>query len=50
MSEINVTPFNRCYACFTNSLYGYNSTLTVGIPVDLPKVKASALTDQGQLK
>ena len=46
MSEINVTPFVDVMLVL---LIGFRVTaplLTVGIPVDLPKVKADALTDQ----
>ena len=46
MSEINVTPFVDVMLVFLIVFMVTAPLLTVGIPVDLPKVKASALTDQ----
>ena len=46
MSEINVTPFVDVMLVLLIVFMGTAPLLTVGIPVDLPKVKASALTDQ----
>ena len=46
MSEINVTPFDDVMLVLLIVFMVTAPLLTVGIPVDLPKVKASALTDQ----
>ena len=46
MSEINVTPFVDVMLDLLIVFMVTAPLLTVGIPVDLPKVKASALTDQ----
>ena len=46
MSEINVTPFVDVMLVLLRVFMVTAPLLTVGIPVDLPKVKASALTDQ----
>jgi len=46
MSEINVTPFVDVMLVLLIVFMITAPLLTVGIPVDLPKVKASALTDQ----
>ena len=46
MSEINVTPFVDVMLVLIIVFMVTAPLLTVGIPVDLPKVKASALTDQ----
>ena len=46
MSEINVTPFVDVMLVLLIVFMETAPLLTVGIPVDLPKVKASALTDQ----
>ena len=46
MSEINVTPFVDVMLVLLIVFMVTDPLLTVGIPVDLPKVKASALTDQ----
>ena len=46
MSEINVTPFVDVMLVLLIVFMVAAPLLTVGIPVDLPKVKASALTDQ----
>ena len=46
MSEINVTPFVDVMLVLLIVFMVTGPLLTVGIPVDLPKVKASALTDQ----
>ena len=46
MSEINVTPFVDVMLVLLIVFMVPAPLLTVGIPVDLPKVKASALTDQ----
>ena len=46
MSEINVTPFVDVMLVLLIIFMVTAPLLTVGIPVDLPKVKASALTDQ----
>ena len=46
MSEINVTPFVDVMLVLLIVFIVTAPLLTVGIPVDLPKVKASALTDQ----
>ena len=46
MSEINVTPFVDVMLVLLIVFMVTATLLTVGIPVDLPKVKASALTDQ----
>ena len=46
MSEINVTPFVDVMLGLLIVFMVTAPLLTVGIPVDLPKVKASALTDQ----
>ena len=46
MSEINVTPFVDVMLVLLIVFVVTAPLLTVGIPVDLPKVKASALTDQ----
>ena len=46
MSEINVTPFVDVMLVLLIVFLVTAPLLTVGIPVDLPKVKASALTDQ----
>ena len=46
MSEINVTPFLDVMLVLLIVFMVTAPLLTVGIPVDLPKVKASALTDQ----
>ena len=46
MSEINVTPFVDVMLVLLIVFMATAPLLTVGIPVDLPKVKASALTDQ----
>ena len=45
-SEINVTPFVDVMLVLLIVFMVTAPLLTVGIPVDLPKVKASALTDQ----
>ena len=44
MSEINVTPFVDVMLVLLIVFMVTAPLLTVGIPVDLPKVKASALT------
>ena len=46
MSEINVTPFVDVMLVLLIIFMVTAPLLTVGIPVDLPKVKASAMTDQ----
>ena len=46
MSEINVTPFVDVMLVLLIVFMVTAPLLTVGVPVDLPKVKASALTDQ----
>ena len=46
MSEINVTPFVDVMLVLLIVFMVTAPLLTVGIPVDLPKVKAYALTDQ----
>ena len=46
MSEINVTPFVDVMLVLLIVFMVTAPLLTVGIPVDLPKVKASALTYQ----
>ena len=46
MSEINVTPFVDVMLVLLIIFMVTAPLLTVGIPVDLPKVKSSALTDQ----
>ena len=46
MSEINVTPFVDVMLVLLIVFMVTAPLPTVGIPVDLPKVKASALTDQ----
>ena len=46
MSEINVTPFVDVMLVLLIVFIVTAPLLTVGIPVDLPKVKADALTDQ----
>ena len=46
MSEINVTPFVDVMLVLLIVFMVTAPLLTVGIPVDLPKVKANALTDQ----
>ena len=46
MSEINVTPFVDVMLVLLIIFMVTAPLLTVGVPVDLPKVKASALTDQ----
>ena len=46
MSEINVTPFVDVMLVLLIIFMVTAPLLTVGIPVDLPKVKAEALTDQ----
>ena len=46
ISEINVTPFVDVMLVLLIIFMVTAPLLTVGIPVDLPKVKASALTDQ----
>ena len=46
MSEINVTPFVDVMLVLLIVFMVTAPLLTDGIPVDLPKVKASALTDQ----
>ena len=46
MSEINVTPFVDVMLVLLIIFMVTAPLLTVGIPIDLPKVKADALTDQ----
>lgn len=46
MSEINVTPFVDVMLVLLIVFMVTAPLLTVGIPVDLPKVKANALTDK----
>ena len=46
MSEINVTPFVDVMLVLLIVFMVTAPLLTVGIPVDLPKTKANALTDQ----
>ena len=46
LSDINVTPFVDVMLVLLIVFMVTAPLLTVGIPVDLPKVKASALTDQ----
>jgi len=46
MSEINVTPFVDVMLVLLIVFMVTAPLLTVGIPIDLPKVKANALTDQ----
>ena len=46
LSEINVTPFVDVMLVLLIIFMVTAPLLTVGIPVDLPKVKANALTDQ----
>tara|TARA_Y100001970_G_scaffold277331_1_gene381362 strand:+ start:18564 stop:18986 length:423 start_codon:yes stop_codon:yes gene_type:complete len=46
MSEINVTPFVDVMLVLLIVFMVTAPLLTVGIPVDLPNVKANALTDQ----
>ena len=46
MSEINVTPFVYVMLVLLIVFMVTAPLLTVGIPIDLPKVKADALTDQ----
>ena len=45
MSEINVTPFVDVMLVLLIVFMVTAPLLTVGIPVDLPKIKANALTD-----
>ena len=46
MSEINVTPFVDVMLVLLIVFMVTAPLITVGVPVDLPKVKGSALTDQ----
>lgn len=46
MSEINVTPFVDVMLVLLIVFMVTAPLLTVGIPIDLPKVRANALTDQ----
>ena len=46
MSEINVTPFVDVMLVLLIVFMVTAPLLTVGVPVDLPKVKGSALSDQ----
>ena len=46
MSEINVTPFVDVMLVLLIVFMVTAPLLTVGIPVDLPKIKANILTDQ----
>ncbi len=46
LSEINVTPFVDVMLVLLIVFMVTAPLLTVGIPVDLPKVKSTALTDQ----
>ena len=46
LSEINVTPFVDVMLVLLIVFMVTAPLLTVGIPVDLPKIKANALTDQ----
>ena len=46
MSEINVTPFVDVMLVLLIVFMVTAPLLTVGIPVDLPKINANALTDQ----
>ena len=46
MSEINVTPFVDVMLVLLIVFMVTAPLLTVGIPVDLPKVRATALTDK----
>ena len=46
MSEINVTPFVDVMLVLLIVFMVTAPLLTVGVPVDLPKVKGSVLTDQ----
>ena len=46
MSEINVTPFVDVMLVLLIVFMVTAPLLTVGIPIDLPKVKANALTDK----
>ena len=46
MSEINVTPFVDVMLVLLIVFMVTAPLLTVGIPVDLPKITANALTDQ----
>ena len=46
MHEINVTPFVDVMLVLLIVFMVTAPLLTVGVPVDLPKVKANALTDQ----
>tara|TARA_B110000263_G_C15029933_1_gene383544 strand:- start:143 stop:520 length:378 start_codon:yes stop_codon:yes gene_type:complete len=46
MSEINVTPFVDVMLVLLIVFMVTAPLLTVGIPVDLPEIQASALTDQ----
>ena len=46
MSEINVTPFVDVMLVLLIVFMVTAPLLTVGIPIDLPKVKGAALTDQ----
>ena len=46
MSEINVTPFVDVMLVLLIVFMVTAPLLSVGIPVDLPKIKANALTDQ----
>ena len=46
MSEINVTPFVDVMLVLLIVFMVTAPLLTVGIPVDLPKIQANALTDQ----
>ena len=46
ISEINVTPFVDVMLVLLIVFMVTAPLLTVGIPVDLPEIKASALTDQ----
>ena len=46
MSEINVTPFVDVMLVLLIIFMVTAPLLTVGIPVDLPKIEANALTDQ----
>ena len=46
MSEINVTPFVDVMLVLLIVFMVTAPLLTVGIPVDMPKIKANALTDQ----
>ena len=48
MSEINVTPFVDVMLVLLIVFMVTAPLLTVGIPVDLPKAKANALTEIGR--